>query len=377
MSRTKLLIFIDWFSPGYKAGGPVTSIVNLSKHLGNKLDLHILTSDTDYCASEPYPGIPVNTWHVGNAAVVCYLQKTILTFRLLLRMIRAAQCDIWYLNGIYSLYFSILPMLAARLLHPRKIIVAPRGMLSRQTFSVKKYRKIAFLTLLRHIHWFRNVTFHATSEVEMKDIRKLFPGVPVVCLNNFPPLAADIHSSDKISNRLRLISMARISPEKNTRFALEVLGNCRRSVEFDLYGEISDLGYWNECRRIIECLPANVTVRYHGSLDPIALHRALEHRDLLFLPSCGENFGHAILESMLAGVPVLISDRTPWRNLEKAGVGWDLPLEQPEEFARVIDKCAVMPPAEYEILRRKTALYARECSDAESLVRKYLQLFEC
>ena len=33
------------------------------------------------------------------------------------------------------------------------------------------------------------------------------------------------------------------------------------------------------------------------------------------LPTGGENFGHAIFEALSCGVPALISDRTPWRDL--------------------------------------------------------------
>lgn len=35
---SKVLIFIDWFAPGYKAGGPITSNVNIVEHLSDKLD---------------------------------------------------------------------------------------------------------------------------------------------------------------------------------------------------------------------------------------------------------------------------------------------------------------------------------------------------
>lgn len=44
------------------------------------------------------------------------------------------------------------------------------------------------------------------------------------------------------------------------------------------------------------------------------------------MPTFNENYGHAIVESFVAGLPVVISDRTPWRNLEKINAGWDIPL---------------------------------------------------
>lgn len=41
---SKVLIFIDWFAPGYKAGGPITSNVNIVEHLSDKLDFYVITS---------------------------------------------------------------------------------------------------------------------------------------------------------------------------------------------------------------------------------------------------------------------------------------------------------------------------------------------
>ena len=55
--RPKVLVFVDWYSPGYKAGGPVRSMVNLVAHMNDSIDFHIVTSDTEYTESTPYEGI--------------------------------------------------------------------------------------------------------------------------------------------------------------------------------------------------------------------------------------------------------------------------------------------------------------------------------
>ena len=80
-----------------------------------------------------------------------------------------------------------------------------------------------------------------------------------------------------------------------------------------------------------------MTVKYHGVIKHEEVARELAGHDLFFLPTWGENFGHVIHEALAAGLPVLISDKTPWRNLEDQGVGWDLPLDAPEKFRRVIE----------------------------------------
>ncbi len=62
--------------------------------------------------------------------------------------------------------------------------------------------------------------------------------------------------------------------------------------------------------------------------------------DRFFLAPFSENFGHAINEALSAGVPVVISDKTPWRNLQEKGMGWDLPLDNRRAFIEVIEAMA-------------------------------------
>ena len=100
----------------------------------------------------------------------------------------------------------------------------------------------------------------------------------------------------------------------------------RGRITFNIFGPLEDMAYWEKCRRIIEKLPANIQGHYQGILDHDEVIRVMAMHDLFFLPTHGENFGHVIVEALAAGCPILISDQTPWRDLEKEGVGWDLPL---------------------------------------------------
>lgn len=92
--------------------------------------------------------------------------------------------------------------------------------------------------------------------------------------------------------------------------------------------------------------------------------------DLFFLPTLGENFGHVIYEALACSLPVLISDQTPWRNIENAGAGWDIPLSNPEQFIRVIDECAAMEPAVYMKLRENARRHAERFYYSSEIVKQ-------
>ena len=55
----RILIFSDWFTPGFRAGGPIRSLVNLTEAVGLPFD--IITRNTDHYSSIPYD-LPVGEW---------------------------------------------------------------------------------------------------------------------------------------------------------------------------------------------------------------------------------------------------------------------------------------------------------------------------
>ena len=71
--------------------------------------------------------------------------------------------------------------------------------------------------------------------------------------------------------------------------------------------------------------------------------------DLFLLPTRGENFCHAVFDALEAGLPVLISDQTPWQDL--AGAGYALPLAEPAAFATAIEQFARLGRAERALMR--------------------------
>ena len=60
----------------------------------------------------------------------------------------------------------------------------------------------------------------------------------------------------------------------------------------------------------------NITINYKGYIDSEKIPNILKKYDFFVLLSEGENFGHAILEAMSAGLPVIISNFTPWKKLK-------------------------------------------------------------
>ena len=54
----------------------------------------------------------------------------------------------------------------------------------------------------------------------------------------------------------------------------------------------------------------------------------------------------------------MISDRTPWSQIEEEGAGWVVDHENPARFQELLQLCLDMGPDEHTDLRRRTQDYA-------------------
>jgi glycosyltransferase involved in cell wall biosynthesis len=356
----KVLIFIDWYSPGYKAGGPIRSCVNMVNHLKQYFDFYIVTRDTDYTESFTYDSITSNSWNEIDGAQVYYLSNQEITNSNIRKFLKDIEPDVVYINGIYSLYFSILPLIISRQLGYQKIIVAGRGMFARSAIQVKGLKKMLFFRFAKFLKFYRYVTFHATNQQEVENIRAVLGmGVKIKIAPNLPEVSiTSIKNSIQLlkkEDELNLVSVARIAPEKNTLFALELLRAFKGEglIRFDLYGPVYNDAYWRDCEAVIAQMPSKVFVQYKGSLEKDKVHDTLQQYHALFMPTQGENFGHIILESLLAGCPVLISDQTPWRDLVVEGAGYDIPLNATAAYLKALQELLQLNQDEFDLLSGK------------------------
>lgn len=375
--KHSVLLFCDWYRPGFKAGGPITSSANMVENLGNEIEFKVVCSDRDYLSSEPYKDIPTDEWVTKGKAQVKYLSPESQNKKNIKQIVEETPADCVYINGLFSLSFSIYPLLAARSLG-KKVIVAPRGMLAKGAMSIKPLKKKVFLALANTMDWYEDVLFHATSESEATRIKsKLSDGAQINIIPNLPsPIAAKKRTQPKRKNYLNIISLSRVAKEKNTHYLVEVLAKLSAEivVKADLYGEVYDTDYFQKCKAIAETAPSNVEINFREVVSPERLSAIFENADLFFMPTLGENYGHAIIEALLSGTPVLISDQTPWLNLERDGLGKEIPLDSQEGFVRFINTVAEMDEVEYSAAFGFVSESARKRVELEKTRDGYIRL---
>jgi glycosyltransferase involved in cell wall biosynthesis len=174
---------------------------------------------------------------------------------------------------------------------------------------------------------------------------------------------------------MKLVFVSRISPKKNLLFALQLLPKIKGQVVFDIYGPVEDDDYWQLCQNSISTMPNNIRVKYNGSVPNEKVFEVLADYHFFFLPTLGENFGHAILEALSAGCPVIVSDQTPWRDFAKQGGGWDLPLEAVEQWRVILQSCTDMDNKTYQRIASQARQLAVESVCRPDIIKQNVSLF--
>lgn len=388
MRKTIVLTLLRYYLPGHKSGGPVRSVSNTVAQIGDEFDFRIVTSDRDSLDTAPYAGVDVDAWNQVGKAQVYYLSPRNRSMLALVRLFSDTRYDVLYLNSFFDPVFAQKPLLARRLglLPANPILIAPRGEFSPGALTLKRWKKASYKRFASALGLYRDLMWHASSEHEATDILRVMgrnaqrialavvvaPDVSVTPSPDKEALKDNVRARDE---PLRLVFLSRITPKKNLDFALRVLAKVNIPVQFDIFGPIEDEPYWRQCEGLIAELSPSISVRYEGSVDHLRVANVLQSHDLLFLPTRGENYGHVIMESLSAGTPILIADTTPWRNLEQAGVGWDLPLDDEQQFVDKIHDTAQLSAEACRLWRKRVWCYARERAADPEIIASNRRLF--
>jgi len=371
--KPKILIICDYYLPGFESGGAVRTLANMVERLGDRFDFRVITRDHDGSSVRTsYTTVKIGEWNeVGNAKVY-YLSKNQVRAGSLKKLIDETDADAVYLNSFFArLTILFLVLLKLRRIRPKRVIMAPEGEFSPGALSLGAAKKKTYIAGAKALLLSNNFTWKAASDSEKGEITdvlgdhldiRVAPNMPPrMIYPKFEPTAKPA----KKARTARMIFLSRFMRKKNFNWLLANLGPVEGSLIFDIYGTLEEPDYWAECQRIAAKLPVNIKVESKGPVPHESVSETLAKYDFFILPTLGENFGHVFIEAFASGLPVIVSDRTPWRGLAEKGIGWDIPLES-AEWTRVIQRCISMTPDEHQQMSARTRAFAVEwLSDPE------------
>lgn len=375
----KVLTFCDYFLPGYKAGGPVTTLQNMALRLAPEINLRIVTRDRDLGDHVPYAGITPGCWSSIGGIDVLHLPPSSQSVPAMRALLSREAPDIVYLNSFFSRRFTLFPLIAHRWAGSgASLVLAPRGEFAVSALALRAWRKAIYSRLLLGSGLLDGVTWQASTSAEADDLTRVLGGgirLRIAPDLSARPLASPRERAAKHEGSAHVVFLGRISPMKNLDWLLRLLTEAPAGLALTIHGPIEDDGYWRSCQALAALAADRVRIQYAGPLAPADVPGVLTSADALILPSLGENFGHVVAEALAAGCPAIVSDRTPWHDVAKAGAGWILSLDRPEAWLQALCDLTAMDEAEHAPLRARALALANSRAADEGQITANRGLF--
>ena len=360
-----MLASIEWFTPAYQAGGIVSSLVNQTQHLSEFIDFWVVCSDRDLL--HPLPSNPaLGQWLKKKGHQVMYVSPPFSWEEI----INQIQPDVIYINGIFNGPFC-RALLKKKVRKNIPTVLASHGMLAPNALSIKSWIKKPWLKLNKLLGDFDGITWHASNKVEAQQIRRHFERPIIRIAQNLPPgMPSHIH---QLQPGLRFLSVGRIHPIKNYKFAAQCLASCAQSMSIDftyqLIGPIEDKA---EKSLIERYQNNNLKIEFLGEKSPSELGKYYQNAQCLLVPSLTENFGLVVTEALSNGLPVITSDQTPWGQYPASAVLQCLPLKKAVWISNI----------EQQIFKSNRHSHIEKAQDffrkyvmSDDIIQQHIQLF--
>ncbi len=163
--------------------------------------------------------------------------------------------------------------------------------------------------------------FHATSEAEFEECKKLIPAWKGFIIPNIVWLPSLIIRKQENTN-FTIVYLSRIHPKKGIEILMEAISKMNKKPLLKIAGT-GENNYIHKLKREAKKLGIEDNVQWIGWQNRDEKFTVLMQADIFALTSYNENFANVVVEALHAGTPVLISDKIGISNFVKQHeLGW-------------------------------------------------------
>lgn len=371
----KILHIVPSYKPAYSYGGTIESIARLCEALVNAGQ--VVTVFTTTANGDEELDVQANREYLVDGVKVIYFERVFKDpFYISTALWKALSLDAENYDVVHiHSWWNILVMRAAHICKKKKIkfIISPHGMMSDYILqNSKKFLKWgSFYAFGRSL--LKASLFHATSHAEYEECKKLVPlwsGFMIPNIVWLPPL----HISKTPNKIFTIIFLSRIHPKKGIELLMEAISGMNIELVLKIAGSGDD-NYLQQLKLKATNLNISGMVEWLGWQDREQKFAALMQADLFVLTSYNENFGNVVVESLHAGTPVLISDKTGLSDFVTGNkLGW-ICRPTVKDIAVQLRDAINNKPMREEISKR-AALIIRGYFSEERLVPEYLRQYQ-
>jgi glycosyltransferase involved in cell wall biosynthesis len=234
---------------------------------------------------------------------------------------RRAKEGIIYDVGLWLPSNHFAAQIAAQTQTP--LVVSPRGMLSKTALGFSKWKKKIAWWLYQHRDLNSARVLHATSEKEAEEFRSLGLTQPIaIVANGVEVPAIPPRTEDREQTTRTVLFISRLHPIKGLPDLVQSWAKVKPKDWRVLIAGPDENNHRADLEKLAQSLGVRNDFEFVGPIDDDHKWELLHRSDLFVLPSYSESFGMAIAEALAAGVPVITTKATPWREIETHNCGW-------------------------------------------------------
>lgn len=376
-----MLHVTPYFAPAFRYGGPPRSILGLCRALGHAgVDVEVFTTTAN--GPDPLPAAPAGTAYDGvpvryfplawpkrywrGAGLRAALMKS------------AAKADLVHVHGVWNItgWSGVSCARAAGVPY----VISPRGMLRPAAMQRHRAMKSLAYWSVERANLRSAALLHATSPLEAGELAPF--GAPVALIaNGVAPAHVSVAAVEKLREQARLepddaiiTFLGRLHPIKRLDLLAEAFAIVRQShpnARLVIAGP-DEGGH----RAQIEPLFARVAAetRWLGAVDAGTTWALLTSSRVLVQCSDSESFGMSVAEALTSAVPVVVTRRSGWAEVESTGCGFSVahePVAIADALVRVLDH-----PAEAAAMGARGQAWAHRMFAWDSIARTMRDAYE-
>ena len=219
-----------------------------------------------------------------------------------------------------------------------KIVNSPKGSFAKEALSVSRYKKILFNIFSNQNKMLSNCdAFHATSLKEKDEIRSLGYKQPIAVI----PEGIDIPKEKKTNftrEKTKFLYLGRIHPIKGLDLLIKTWSRIElenKNCTLEICGYYEDISYYKFLQDLIKKFGLK-NISFTDKVSGLKKQEKYLSNDVFIIPSQSENFGLVIAEAMSYGLPVIVSEETPWHVVKKNNYGWVVSLNQDDIYSAIL-----------------------------------------
>ena len=292
------------------------------------------------------------------------------------RNLLKTNCNIFHGNGLWQ--YPVYSMVKIALIRNIPYVISVHGMLEPWSLNQGKLKKQVALKIFQYKNLEKARCIHATSPMEVKNIRKLGVKNPIAMIPNGISIEEFIKELPvKTKNTKKILFLSRIHIKKGIENLINawslIDNNKKEGWEIEIIGN-GDENYIKYLNKKIISKNLSDQIKIKKPVFGEEKMKLFREASLFVLPTFSENFGIVIAEALASYTPVITTKGTPWQDLNNNNCGWWIDIGI-DPLKKALEEALCKSCNELFVMGQNGRVLVEEKFSMESVAKQMFELY--